>query len=1255
MSESFAELSPYDSKSKSKASDTISTKTLESIGYSGDEKRDGLDDPFLNAFVNLKLAAVGAAPVSSKAKTQNFLSLVDPILKSYQEQQHLLIEHGGALCPADQRVQNFLASYLSDTGEPVPTIPSRQLKLDRHGLAKLLSLPIGEDLFQNEIITSYRVAQGILHNPKNDKRTTEGVFHVVDGGLPVSADKKVVPKIAFQRLLQAALNPPAELLTLPFTANQEAKAKLFVSLLLRPVVSPEVDGFIEEKRHEVRFLAPGSMVCNLDFVESIFGNAENPDLAENDAALDPEHWTGTTGLVILAPQLIKTKKKALGLPHISEATDRQKRDGMCYTDENELYNGGSAFKVVARDARGVVVTIIADNYFGYCKKEVKTQLGMAANLYGQTEEEHAGGCVSFPSFDLGLEASVPALLMDPEGKATLQSVLHLIGDAVDVKAEGYAVDKDYSDVIYVPENAAFSIPKQSITWDKEGKKQSLGLKPGTTYILPNGYKIEMVKKGSNSAVKEKAGASGGDSRLTTWRLKGTLAEGVHCHKPATVSGGGKSEISKRVDDMITYGPVFVANINEDFDLVQKIVERDYTNVLKNPDDETYGDHPIKKPGVLWWHSKKAAAAAAATPGDLSNVLDKSVSLGIVELLLHPSDSYSDEHNAFIKSIPPHVKELVYVLKQHYDPSWGKDWRSHFHTDAINGALGHELKFHGQPLIASYMRVGFRSKYDEDIPLAEGEDAEAAWKIFSLRQDFFPSEKLQTEDDITASVVVPSKALKGLEPGLSNPSLKFVRNCEYRLFQRPDEAIHRGFDKTTELDMSKSGNFISNFEPLTREQVRAIVDDTIGFQKFTAPMQTLLLDFLASDKPTFCVSSAHPRIVAGKPSKNPRYLQDAQDLTNPRAYYLGVMGARLARKLPLGDPVHFPVTAVLCGRRNNVPEPHSKPPIPALAVHNPIHYFELPELFMELTSSMTGKSPSTTGAGSEGALTKGPFNMLSMIHDLNNAFVSLALCNYHVFISSAGVIGPHHQVDHDFSLLVPEVWGRMRREEQDANYLIQHGYLEKVPDLQVEGKPVPSSLLGYRITAKFATRFFGRVFGNPSAVLPETILRPEIQDLKIFAEGVETIVSTNRRVAQAYIDDGSAEMACPPLKALLYIMAKGSYEGLTISDPNFRALFSRDAVVKSDWYKQRLVSFRDREAERLARSVASIEKYLVKTQRAGNWKGQEIAKQLKLEERLTAAKEKLKRTQTPEYLASLEGSMGVDPALYTCKGNNYVAA
>jgi hypothetical protein len=40
-------------------------------------------------------------------------------------------------------------------------------------------------------------------------------------------------------------------------------------------------------------------------------------------------------------------------------------------------------------------TIIADNYFGYCKKEVKTQISFSANLYGWAEEEHAGGAVAF--------------------------------------------------------------------------------------------------------------------------------------------------------------------------------------------------------------------------------------------------------------------------------------------------------------------------------------------------------------------------------------------------------------------------------------------------------------------------------------------------------------------------------------------------------------------------------------------------------------------------------------------------------------------------------------------------------------------------------------------------------------------------------------------------------------------------------------------------------------------------------------------
>ena len=33
------------------------------------------------------------------------MRLVEPILKAYQEQQHLLVDKGMSLCPADQRIQ----------------------------------------------------------------------------------------------------------------------------------------------------------------------------------------------------------------------------------------------------------------------------------------------------------------------------------------------------------------------------------------------------------------------------------------------------------------------------------------------------------------------------------------------------------------------------------------------------------------------------------------------------------------------------------------------------------------------------------------------------------------------------------------------------------------------------------------------------------------------------------------------------------------------------------------------------------------------------------------------------------------------------------------------------------------------------------------------------------------------------------------------------------------------------------------------
>ena len=87
------------------------------------------------------------------------------------------------------------------------------------------------------------------------------------------------------------------------------------------------------------------------------------------------------------------------------------------------------------------------------------------------------------------------------------------------------------------------------------------------------------------------------------------------------------------------------------------------------------------------------------------------------------------------------------------------------------------------------------------------------RLFSLREDFEPALKIIAEDDITASAVAPVAHLENLGPGDFADAAKFVHNCEYRLFQRPDDAIIRGFDHRTEEDFVKNGNFFSNYEPI----------------------------------------------------------------------------------------------------------------------------------------------------------------------------------------------------------------------------------------------------------------------------------------------------------------------------------------------------------------------------------------------------------------------------------------------------------
>jgi hypothetical protein len=589
-------------------------------------------------------------------------------------------------------------------------------------------------------------------------------------------------------------------------------------------------------------------------------------------------------------------------------------------------------------------------------------------------------------------------------------------------------------------------------------------------------------------------------------------------------------------------------------------------------------------------------------------------------LISRSPDYTDEYNAWISSIPRYVRDLVLLVKRLYKPEWGDDWRRHFSVDTINSRPGNELKYHAERLLTHYLRVGYTR--------------EGGWRTFTLRKDFLPAEKIQAEDDISASTVAPTGQVPHLPAWITEPSLKFVHNCEERLFQRPDDAVVRGYDKRTERDFSGPDVFCSNYEPLDKAAARAIVEDTLGFEAFTLPMRKTFSSFLEASGPAYMVSPSHPRIVDGKPTKNPRYLQKRPDLEDPRASYIAQTGARLYRRLPSNASAPFPVGSVLMGRRLNPPEQGVRP----LCVYGPIHYQELPEAFMDLISSLTGKSPSTTGAGSEGALTKGPFNALPPIYDLNTALVSYVLTGLPIFSTAAGWIGPKHRVDHDISLLVPEIWCRMMPAERVPSYLIAQGHLERCVDFEHGGRKVLAGRLGWRVTARFIQTFCGRVLSNPSALFDEDFLQPERQDLDVFADGVDNIVDAMREAAAHYFADGSIEQACPPLRALLHVMRDGTCEGRGSDDPVLRALFTREALLASDWYRARLEAQRTVDSQLWESRVRYLEKFMTLPNYA------DVAARLDVGGRLDKAIAAARAARSPEALERLKGTLGAEPSI-----------
>ena len=153
-----------------------------------------------------------------------------------------------------------------------------------------------------------------------------------------------------------------------------------------------------------------------------------------------------------------------------------------------------------------------------------------------------------------------------------------------------------------------------------------------------------------------------------------------------------------------------------------------------------------------------------------------------------------------------------------------------------------------------------------------------------------------------------------------------------------------------------------------------------------------------------------------------------------------------------------------------------------------------------------------------------------------------------------------------------------------------------------------------------------------------MLKPELQGMDSFAEGMENIVATQKRVAEHYFSDGSIVWACPPIKALLHIMRDGHYEGKTFDAPEIRTLFTRESVLASDWYRARLRAKQGIDARLWERHVDYLEKFLASPSYAG------VAGRMGIKDRLAKARLKLAEVHSAAYVDHLVGMTGVEAAL-----------
>jgi hypothetical protein len=102
------------------------------------------------------------------------------------------------------------------------------------------------------------------------------------------------------------------------------------------------------------------------------------------------------------------------------------------------------------------------------------------------------------------------------------------------------------------------------------------------------------------------------------------------------------------------------------------------------------------------------------------------------------------------------------------------------------------------------------------------------------------------------------------------------------------------------------------------------------------------------------------------------------------------------------------------------------------------------------------------------------------------------------------------------------------------------------------------------------------------------------------------------------------------------MANGTWQGKDLEHPELRRLFSPEYVLRSDWYAARLKAKQAVDCKLWQRHVNYLERFLRRHTHA------EEAERLGIPARLQYARTALNESESPAYLAKLNGTLGAEP-------------